>query len=234
MKSLANRSSLVFYCFTPLVSLATFIIEVLLAVYVFIKYKTTLFSQLCIALFLCLGIFQLSEYFICTSSQVNVWLKVGYVAIALLPAFGIHITSIITKRDKTLAYSAYGLAGLFIFAVLFIPQIQLEATCEPHYVSISKHPLFGFLFGSYYAAYVLSAVYTLWRSMKARIGDRREEQWLIISYAVFVVPSIVLFYIKSIVLSALPSVMCGFAILTALIFVFFIIPRHYRNGPKKK
>jgi len=233
MKSTSNKSSLVFYCFTPLVSLATFVIEILLALYVFFKYKTTLFSQLCIGLLACLGVFQLSEYFICTSSEVDMWLKVGFIAMTLLPALGVHITSIITKRDKVLTYSAYFLAGLIIFSVLYVPQIQLNATCEPHYVSITKHPFFGFLFGTYYAAYVLSAVYVLWRSIKSKIGDRMEEQWLIIAYAVFVVPSIALFYVKVIVKAALPSVMCGFAILTALIFVCFIIPRHYKRRSRK-
>jgi hypothetical protein len=54
---------------------------------------------------------------------------------------------------------------------------------------------------------------------------------MIISYLVFTIPATALLYLKVIEDISLPSVMCGFAILTALIFVLKIIPI---NAKKKK
>src|SRR5437016_502655 len=111
----SKSSSYTLYCFTPLVSLSTFIIEICFALYVFLKYKATTFSRLSIAILVCLGVFQLSEYLICTAYN-DMWIKMGYTAVTFLPALGMHTIATITRRHSLLIYSGYVAAALLIFA----------------------------------------------------------------------------------------------------------------------
>jgi hypothetical protein len=234
VSSLSSKKSVTFYCFTPLVSLATFFIEISFVCYIFMKYKPTLFSKLCIALLISLGVFQLAEYAICTTEYKDIWVKIGYVSITLLPAIAIHIISTIVKRHTFLTTSAYTISGLLIAAIIFIPEVALSATCMTTYVDIQSHWLYAILHRSYYVGFILIGLYTLWYSMRKHIGDKKEEQFMIAAYAIFFIPSLVLFYFKVVVETALPSVMCGFAILTAFIFTLFLIPRYYQLQRKKK
>lgn len=228
-----SKSSTTLYCFTPLVSLLTFIIEIALALYVFWKYKATTFSRLCIAILVCLGVFQLSEYLVCTT-YTDRWILLGYVAITLLPALGVHIVSVITKRYPTLIASAYTLAALLVVIIVCVPQAGLHASCQPNYVDITSSPLFHIVHGTYYVSYIFIAMAILLYRLWQHRGDVIEEKWMLISYAVFVIPSIGLEYFKIIARVALPSVMCGFAILTAFIMVWILIPRYYRSLKKKR
>ncbi len=230
----SKQSTNTLFCFTPLVSLATFIIEISFALYLLFKYRTTRFSRIGIALLVCLGLFQFSEYLICMEPQyTDLWIKIGYIAITLLPALGIHLISIITRRHTTLMSSSYIYAGVLVVAIVLIPQVALVATCQPDFVDITMSTWFGQFHGAYYIAYLLAAVYTLWYSLHKHIGDSSEEKWLLISYAAFIVPTVVLFYLKVISHLVLPSVMCGFAALATIIFIMIVTPRYYRIHAKR-
>ena len=52
-------------CFSPPVMIATFIIEICLALFTLFRYKRSLLTGLSIALFVFLALFQLAEYFVC-------------------------------------------------------------------------------------------------------------------------------------------------------------------------
>ena len=53
------------YCFSPPVMIATFVIEVSLAIYTLWRYKLNPVTRLTVALLVCLAIFQLAEYNVC-------------------------------------------------------------------------------------------------------------------------------------------------------------------------
>ncbi len=221
----SNSRDVTFYCFTPLVSLATFFLEFLLALYVFFKYKPTLFNILSIATLLSLGTFQLSEYFICTTAYGDLWTKIGYIAITLLPALGVHSVTAITRKKNLLVGSGYIYATLLVAGIIFIPEINLQTSCLPNYVDIKLSNWFNILHTAYYAFYVLAVIYILWHSLQRHIGDAKEEKWLLFGYAIFLIPSEGLFLLRMITDSAIPSVMCGFAVLAAIILVAVVIPR---------
>ncbi len=106
-----------FFCFTPAVSLATFVIEFVLAFYVLFKYRATTFSKLCVITLFCLGLFQLSEFLICKTPHINLAIKIGYVSITLLPALGMNVISVVTKQGKYITYLAYIFAAILVAAV---------------------------------------------------------------------------------------------------------------------
>lgn len=228
-------SGTTFFCFTPLVSLSTFVIEFLFALYVLVKYKPTLFSKLCVTVLICLGLFQLSEFLLCTTPFIDISIKLGYVAITLLPALGLHIVYTLTNRWKIIAYLSYVWAALLILAIIFIPKVAFLATCNPNYVSYDANPTFSFLHWLYYTVVMIIGMILLTYAIVKKIGDKKGEKWMIASYLVFIIPSGALYYMNLMGQAALPSVMCGFALLTAIIFVGIIIPRYYitKNKPVK-
>lgn len=228
-----KSTSTTFFCFTPLVSLSTFVIEFCFALYVLVKYKPTLFSKLCVLVLVCLGVFQFSEFLICTTPYLDVSIKLGYIAITLLPALGIHIIYSLTNRWKFFAYISYAWAAILVLAIVFVPKVAFLATCNPNYVSYTSNSVFSFSHWLYYVVSMGVGVLLLSYAIVKHIGDRKEEKWMIVSYFVFIIPSMILFYTNTIQHIALPSVMCGFAILTAIIFVAVIIPRHYYLKSKK-
>jgi hypothetical protein len=177
---------------------------------------------------LCLGVFQLAEHLICTA-YAPLWIKIGYVAITLLPPLGIHIISEITKRYTKLLVIAYSIATFLIALILFLPQLELRAVCQPHFVEVFNSDWFGWVHFSYYAVFVFAAMYLLWHSIHIHRGDKKEEIWMLVAYIGFVVPALGLFYLKIISHVALPSVMCGFAVIVALILTLVVIPRYYTH-----
>jgi len=230
----SKDKDITFFCFTPLVSLATFFIEFALALLVFLKYRQTLFNKISIATLICLGLFQLSEYFICTTNYADFWIKVGYVAITFLPAFGVHLITAITRKHDVLMVSGYLAALLFTAAIIFVPGINLQTSCQPNYVAVAMENRFSIAHTSYYAFYVFAGLFLLWNGLRKGIGDSKEEKWLLIAYATFLIPSEGLALLRMISNSAVPSVMCGFAVLAAIILVLVVIPRQAQLESRKK
>lgn len=228
-----KSSDVTFYCFTPLVSLSTFFIEFALAFFVLLKYKSTLFNKLVVATLLCLGLFQLSEYFICTTASGDFWSKVGYIAITILPALGIHSVTAITRKNNHLVASAYIYLALLITGIIFIPGVDLRTSCMSNYVDIKVSSWFDVVHTFYYAFYVLATVYVLWNSLRKHVGDALEEKWLVFAYAVFLIPSEGLYFLRMIPNTAIPSVMCGFAVLAAIILVLIVVPRQRQLEVRK-
>lgn len=231
----SEKNASTFYCFTPPVSFATFLIEFIFAFYVLYKYKPTLFSYLCVLTLMCLGLFQLSEFLICTTPYFDFAIKMGFISITLLPALGLHIATILTGKGKRITALSYLAASGFIIALLFVPEIAFLASCQPHYVDVrSINPLFGYLFAAHYGVFMLLGILLLGNSIRKRIGDKKQQKWMIVSYLVFIVPSLGLTYMRILSDSSIISVMCGFALITAVIFVFIIIPRYYSKLGKTK
>src|ERR1035437_5936385 len=92
------------YCFSPPVMLVTMLIEFSLVIYTVWRYKMTTVSRLAVVILASLGTFQLAEYMVCGGlglSNIG-WARVGYVAITLLPALGIHMLVKLADKKKVL------------------------------------------------------------------------------------------------------------------------------------
>ena len=84
-----NTNSL--HCFSPPVMLATFLIEISLAVYVTWRYQLTAVTRLATAILFFLALFQLAEWNVCEGSfgiDSLGWSRLGYIAITMLPPLG--------------------------------------------------------------------------------------------------------------------------------------------------
>jgi hypothetical protein len=227
------------YCFSPPVMVATFCIEVGLLIYTAIKRKPSVIVGLGIAMLFFLATFQLSEYSICGRLHLNgeSWTRVGYVAITMLPVLGIHMISRIVGSLNPwwtrLAYTT-GLAwsSVFLFANVFN-----GLTCGGNYIIFEMlHPFGGAYFAYYYLWLLLGIGWSLHylRLKKTTKHHKKALAWLIAGYLVFLLPTTIINSMYPDTQIGIPSIMCGFAVLFALILTFRILPATEKRASKKR
>ena len=200
-----NKKSLKLYCFSPPVMLATLIVELVFAVYVLLKYASTQTSRLVIIILVCLAVFQATEYMLCGVNGISggVWSRIGYSAITLLPPLGIHLAlTIAGKQEKWLVRLAYTTAAMFV----------------AYFAS--------WLYAAYYYGWLaIGTALSMYYGMKSRVNSiRRALYALAVGYAAFIVPTTTLNLIDPTTIHAIPSIMCGFAVLLAFVLVGKVMP----------
>jgi hypothetical protein len=222
-----------FMCFSPPVMLATFAIEFVLMAYVIIRYKMTSTTRLAAALLFFLAAFQLAEYMSCGSENFSFWSRFGFVAITALPPLCIHfITKIASRKSPKIVMSSYALGA--IFAVIFmIPAAFDSFACTGNYVIFSLvNGLSDFYTFYYYGLLFLGIGMCLHYAPKAEPRIRRALRWQIFGYFSFLLPTAIVNSINPSTTAGIPSIMCGFAVIYALIIVFAILP--VSKQPRKK
>src|SRR3989344_7940821 len=138
-----------FFCFTPEVMLATFFTEIALAIYVFIRYRLTVFGRLVMAMLILLGLFQFIEYQVCADPNQLFWSRIGFVIITILPALGLHLIYLITQKNHFLKFG-YTLMLAYIFIFLFAPKAISGATCGGNYIIFHTAQYLYQTYGAYY------------------------------------------------------------------------------------
>jgi hypothetical protein len=217
------------YCFSPPAMLATFIIELILAVYTLIRYKSSLVRNLSVGLLICLAIFQLAEYNTCGrfGIQAAAWSSIGFVAITLLPPLAVHLIQAMSKRGlKLIHWLAY--ASSVPWLIFFVqPSTFSGHVCAGNYAIFQLADHFG---GWYFAYYYLWLFVGLGMALFFAFSAKKKMQEALIlqtvGYLVFLLPTALTNTVKPSTIAGLPSIMCGFAVLYALILVFGILPRH--------
>lgn len=232
------------FCFSPPVMLATFLIEFGLLFYVLWRYKLTTLTRLSAVFLGCLGTFQLAEYMICGGFGLGrvEWVKLGYIAITFLPALGLHMTATVAKVSaRPLILTAYATAALFAAYFIAAGSAVAIQECAPNYTVFDMSRTTTLVYGVFYYGWLLLTVGlgTLWARQKP--DKARVLRWMVASYAVFIIPTTIANLIDPATLSAIPSIMCGFAILCALILVWRVLPlakvpvlRSVTDGASKK
>jgi hypothetical protein len=217
--------------------LATFAIEVMLSFYALWRFKLSPLVRLVAITLLALAFFQLAEYHVCTGwgmLSASAWSRAGFVAITLLPPLGLHILHVLAnKQDRKVVMLAYGSMVAFVGYFLFAVQAFEGYACTGNYVIFQIGGNAAFAYGVYYYGWLLAALLlgARWANQaqvsKATGAGKRLEaiRGLIIGYLVFLVPTAIANSINPETRRGIPSVMCGFAVLFALILTFYILPR---------
>jgi hypothetical protein len=217
--------------------LATFTVETILAVYALWRYKLSPLVKLITLTLLALGFFQLAEYHVCTGGEglsAADWARAGFVAITLLPPLGLHILHVLAvKKGRKLVTIAYATMVAFVGYFLFASQAFEGYACTGNYVIFQIGHTPAALYGLYYYGWLLVALGlgVCWASQlvarKGQVMRKRLEtvRGLMIGYLVFLVPTALANTVNPATRRGIPSVMCGFAVLFALILTFYILPR---------
>lgn len=229
-------------CFSPPVMLATFAIETVLALYTLWRYKLDSFARLAVAMLGFLALFQLSEYFVCGGMGLTAehWARTGYVAITMLPPLGLHMLYLIMKRPgRRLVYAAYASAAAFIAFFLGYGDAFTGYQCTGNYVIFQLATHSGMLYGMYYYGWLLAVLVLGWRwtqrlkPTKANLPSILGARALMVGYLVFLVPTAIANTVKPETRRGIPSIMCGFAVLFAVILTVYILPKVARKRSAK-
>lgn len=218
-----------FYCFSPPVMIITFLIEIGLAVYVVWRYKLTAISRLALLLLVFLATFQLAEYMVCTGSITSAewWARLGYVAITILPPLGVHLAYRIARTTKQFfvwpSYLAMiGFAAYFAFAE---GAIRGQA-CLGNYVMFELPKVASGLYVAYYYGLLALAVVLALHFIR-HTKQRRTKlalTALIVGYSSFILPTAAVNLFNAETIRGIPSIMCGFAVILAIVLVGWILP----------
>jgi len=227
MKYLRQGNS-TFYCFSPPVMIATFLIEIALALYTFMKYKMSELMFVVLMLLGMLGLFQFGEYFVCTSGS-ETWSRIGYVAITTLPALGIHLFYLLSNNSsRKVVYSSY--LAMTIFAVYFLasPDVFHGYECTGNYVIFQLNNVARMFYEIYYFGLMFLSICLsiYWLKNHPKSKKKRDlVEALIVGYLVFLVPTAAVTSFIPDTRGGIPSIMCGFAVIFAIILALYIAPR---------
>lgn len=221
------------YCFSPPVMIATFVIELVCALYILFRYHLTPVSRIAVFVLFGLAIFQLAEYNICETAwgiDSLSWARVGHVAITLLPPLGLHLaTKLAGQRKPLLVGLAYASATIFSCIFLFVGHGLTSQQCLGNYVIFDMASWAIWPYTIYYYGWLFVTVgYAIkvasWHKQSA---IRKALYVLAIGYLTFVVPTTAVNIIDPSTLAGIPSIMCGFAVILALMLTIGTVPLYY-------
>jgi len=227
-----SEKDLKMYCFSPPVMLATFIVEICLALYALIRYKANEVGRLVIAMLIFLAAFQLAEYNVCLASWLDPLLasRLGYVAITMLPPLGIHLAyALAGTKKRPLLLPAYASAVAFGAFFLLIGNGLTGHACMGNYVIFQIAPASSWLYTLYYYGWLLMGIL-----LCARLGTAKTQAALYglgVGYLAFLLPTTAVNMFDASTLSGIPSIMCGFAVILAFILVGWVMPK---GGEKRE
>jgi len=218
-----------FFCFSPPVMIATFLIELSLMAYTLWRYKFNTLARLAASLLLLLGIFQLAEFQVCEGLMDGIaWSNVGFVAITLLPPLGIHaIYTIAKKRKPAVVAAAYASAALFTAFFAFSSNSLNGHQCLGNYVIFQVNADLTVLYGIYYWGWVVfGMIVSALLASRIRIKERKQALYgFSVGYAAFLIPTTAANLVNNTTIRGIPSIMCGFAVLFAIILGLYVMPR---------
>jgi hypothetical protein len=219
--------------------LITFFIEIVCAAYVLFRYKMTLVSRIAVTILVSLAVFQFAEFNVCTIAwgmDSLSWARIGYVAITLLPSLGIHLILAITgRRNLALLVGAYGTATVFSFIFLFVGQGMLGEQCLGNYVIFKIAPWATWPYALYYYGWLIfGTIYAILLAGQKRYRKVQPALYaLAVGYLAFIIPTTTVNVIDPTTIAGIPSIMCGFAVLLALILTARVLPLYYVAIKKK-
>ena len=211
--------------------LFTLILEFVFAIYVFVTGKLRPATILIIALLICLGIFQLAEYQVCAGAHTVAWVRIGYAAITLLPALGLHLVSLAIKRTWA-RNIGYALATAFILIFLISTQSVQGAVCGGNYVLINTSGVVATTYFPYYYIIALSiSISEILSFTTTKVTNHPKDRevrsmlyWLLGGIGTFIIPTAAVYILSPSARSGIPSIMCGFAVFFAITLTVFVYP----------
>jgi len=220
-----------FMCFSPPVMMATFVIEVSLLLYTLFRYKLTTVTRLAALLLFFLATFQLAEFMSCGSTDYQTWSVIGFVAITALPPLCIHmILAIAGKNRPVIKIGSYILAVMFA-GVFLLPNAFVNHQCAGNYVIFKlTNGLSDAYFVYYYGLLFIGLALAMYYAVHASLHVRKALSYQVVGYLSFLLPTATVNIAQPETTAAIPSIMCGFAVIYAIIIVFGILP-HYKQTP---
>ena len=216
------------YCFSPPVMLATFILEVSFAMYIVWRYKMNVITRLIVAMLVFLAIFQGTEFMLCGGLEIpgGTWSRIGYSAITVLPALGIHLVyKLANKRTGLVVIASYLSAAAFVIYFAFITGAISGHTCYANYAVFNIHKASAQLYTLYYYGWLfIGTILTLIWAPQLNRHRKKALYALMAGYLSLLLPTTAVNIADQSTIGGIASIMCGFAIILAGILTWKIAP----------
>ena len=233
-----QKYSLRMNCFSPPVMIATAIIELSLMVYTLYKYATKSMGRLAALTLLLLAVFQIAEYNICGGLGLNaeMWSRIGFMVIAMLPPLGIHLSMMIAKRDWRWFRLAAYVSGFIWVGIFGLTEKAFSGyACGGNYMIFQIKANYGFAYMLYYYFWLFAAIgLSFWFMINATKNQRKSLLLLVLGYLLFIAPTSFVNGINPKTIEGLPSILCGFAVFFALVLTFGILPNELNHKKRSK
>ncbi|MGF7228728.1 MAG: hypothetical protein ACQR33_01965 [Candidatus Saccharibacteria bacterium] len=209
-------------------------------IYTLVRYKMSTLTRLVVATLGLLALFQLSEFTVCGATHWSAafWSRVGYMAITMLPPVGLHLIRTVSGRGpRWLVQLAY-VTGVFVATVFGFSSTAFQShICAGNYAIFQlAHPIGGYFFAYYYGWLIIGIVQSLYLSLTVTLSVRKALVYQVFGYLSFLLPTGIVNALNPQTISGIPSVMCGFAVIYAIVLSFGIAPlmlAKRRSAPQK-
>jgi len=219
-------------CFAPWVSLSTFIIEFLFAIYFLSRSPKDKLNQIIALISLLLGTYQLNEFLICVT-QVSLFTRFALITIAILPSLGISYVLIMSRKKIKYYWHLLIYSPAIFFIILFAISNHLNqsAICSTVFIEFPWGGLYGAFFGAYYLIYLSAATilfYYLTRKIKSKYEIGLNHLGMF-GMLLFTLPTFVFLSFLPSLKIQFPSVLCEFALLLAIELIIVIWYKEKHN-----
>lgn len=184
-----------------------------------------------------LAIFQMAEYQVCGhGTSVSTASRIGFIAITVLPAVGIHLINTVAGRKwQPVVWTSYAAAAGFVGFFAFSKSAFANYACAGNYVIFHLIPRRGGEFFAYYYSLLIVGIFmALYFAATAGEKSRKALLYLVFGFLSFLLPVGIVNALKPETINGIPSIMCGFAVIYAIVLVFEVAPLklHIRENLK--
>jgi hypothetical protein len=220
-------------CFTPTISLTTAIIEFVVASIILVFFKRDKLNFILASFIIFLGLYQFTEFMLCTSSNAFLWAKLGFVAYTFLPALALNLVMIFRGNNKTYYYYIFPVA--FSFYVLVSNNFITSAECGTLLVTVktllTPNLWLRAIYWLYYYGFILLAIGISWSnySKEKNKDSKRINLVILIALLISLVPAVILIIIFPTLRIVFPSMYCEFALLSAITAMIIVYLRSKKD-----
>jgi hypothetical protein len=215
-------------CFAPWVSLTSAILDFLVALFLLTYYRRSFFNRSAAIFISLLGLYQLTEYLLCTTQTPFLWARLGFIVYTFLPALGVYFGLRYTRHHYS-QHWIFILPVFFSLYAIFKQDFIISAQCAAVFVMV-KTVLFPFLqnwilsilyWWIYYFGFVVTAGYLIYKKYlrdKNKVVKREDEFIFLAAGLTLFAPLVFIltlpaFYIK------FPSIYCAFGLFFAVVAI---------------
>ena len=180
------------------------------------------------ALLLFLAAFQGTEFLLCGGFAVDggTWSRIGYGAITMLPPLGIHLAYLLAnKKPGVVVGAAYATCAMFFAYFVFATQAISGHTCYANYVTFDTADGSTIPYTLYYYGWLFIGTFLTFKWAPTLDKHRKAALYALMGgYLALLVPTTTVTLLWNETLAAVPSIMCGFAIILAGLLTLKVAP----------
>ena len=217
-------------CFAPYISLSTFVIELLFAIYFITRNPKDKLNRLLAITTLLLGIYQLNEFLICYTG-LSVFTRLAMSVTAIFPAIGISYALILSRIKIKRRWQLAIYLPVIFFISWFAITVKKLAICSTVFIQYPAIGLVGKFFNSYYVLYIVGALIIMQFGKVKNKHEVNLRHLGMLGIITFTVPTYIFLRFLPMLEIHTASVLCEFAL---LLTIEFIVVLWYKEKHKLK